>query len=381
MSILKYEKEHDEYRLKLRAFFEKEVIPYADQWEKDHIVPREVWTKLGRAGLLCPMLPKEYGGIGGDFRYAMINAEEVVHTHQTGLFLTLHNDVTVPYIIGYATEEVKKEFLPGTANGDVVTAVAMTEPGAGSDLSSMETTAIEDGDEIIINGGKTFISNGVNSDVVVVAAKDPEVENPHQAISLYLVETTAKGFSVGTRFEKMGMHSQDTTEMFFDNVRIPKNRLLGMKGGGFLILMEKLQQERLCAVIGATAGINKIADEMINYCKEATLNGRPLASQQVYQAALVDMKNDANMAKVYCEHLVKQHMEGANIVGETSVAKAWYTEKSNELSNKALEMFGEIGALEACPVARGFRDARISTIFAGTNEILRQVAAKFMGIM
>ena len=267
MAILEFEKKHEEFRSKLKKFFAAEVTPYSDQWEKDHIVPREAWTKIGRAGLLAPMVPEEYGGLGGDFLYAVICAEEYAHTNQGGFFLTLHNDVVVPYIISYGTEEIKKKYLPKCVNGDCVTAVAMTEPGAGSDLSSMEATAVEDGDEIVINGVKTFISNALLCDIVIVAAKDPNIENPHEAISLYIVDVDTPGFSVGNRFEKMGMHSQDTAEMFFTNVRIPKNHLLGAKGSGFIILMEKLQQERLCAVNGTTTGIaNHITEECVYIC-------------------------------------------------------------------------------------------------------------------
>jgi alkylation response protein AidB-like acyl-CoA dehydrogenase len=380
MAILEYEKKHDEFRTKLREFFAKEVTPYAAQWEKDHIVPREAWTKIGRAGLLAPMVPEAYGGLGGDFLYAVICAEEYAYTNQGGFFLTLHNDVVVPYIISYGTEEIRREYLPKCVNGDCVTAVAMTEPGAGSDLSSMEATAVEDGDEIVINGTKTFISNALLCDIVIVAAKDPNVENPHEAISLYIVPTDTQGFSVGNRFDKMGMYSQDTAEMFFNNVRIPKNHLLGAKGSGFIILMEKLQQERLCAVTGTTTGLGKIVDDMIEYCKKTKVNGKPLAAQQVVQAKLVEMKMEANLAQTYSDVLVKRHVAGENIVAEISMAKYWYTEKINEFTNSALELFEELGALEECPLARGFRDTKITTIFAGTNEIMKQVAANFLGI-
>ncbi len=380
MVDLQYTEEQKQFRLKLREFFEKEVIPYADQWEEDHIVPRSVWNKIGEQGLLCPMVPKEYGGLGGDFRYAVICFEEMTKTHQGGLMLTLHNDVVVPYISSYATEEVKKKYLPGCVSGDCVTAVAMTEPGAGSDLSAMTTTAVEDGDEVIINGNKTFISNGILCDVVIVAAKDPEVENPHEAISLYVVDTNTPGFQRGEKFEKMGLHSQDTAELFFNNCRVPKKNLLGQKGGGFIILMEKLQQERLCAAAGAIAGADQMIQRAIEHCQNTIVNGKPLSKNQTVQFALVEMAADVKIGKSFIYNLVNDHIAGKNVVVETSMSKFWATDLSNQIISRCMDLFGDWGYMEKNLLARSFRDVKITTIFAGSNEIMKQICAKFMGL-
>lgn len=257
MDILNYTEEHHAFRKRLQDYFAKEVTPYAAKWEKDHIIPKDAWRKVGQAGFLCTSVSKEYGGIGGDFIYSAIVCEEMTKTFQTGLAMSLHSDVVVPYIDEYGSEELKKRFLPGCVSGDIVTAVAMTEPDAGSDLSSLKTTAVEDGDEVIISGSKTFISNGILCDAVIVAAKDPGVENPYQAMSLYVIEDGTSGFSRGRHLDKMGWHSQDTAELFFNDCRIPKANLLGEKGYGFLMLMGKLQQERLVCAMGAVYGDRK----------------------------------------------------------------------------------------------------------------------------
>ncbi len=381
MRILQFEPEHDEYRKKLRDFFDREVRPYSEKWEKDHIVPREAWTKMGREGLLAPMVPEEYGGKGGDFRYPVVCFEEYSGTNQSGFFLTLHNDVVVPYIISYGTEEAKKKYLPGCVNGDIVTAVAMTEPGAGSDLASMESTFVEDGDEYVINGNKTFISNAHLCDVVIVAAKDPNEENPHQAVSLFIVECTTPGFERGERFDKMGMYSQDTAEMFFKDVRVPKENLLGQKGGGFIILMEKLQQERLCAVCGGVCGAELMVNEMMNFAKEIQTGGKPLSKQQAVQFALMEMYIEVKMARSFCDALVVDHIAGENVVVDTSLAKYYVTEMANKMADRGLDLLGDMAQFEEkCPLCRGWRDVRITTIFAGTSEIMKMIGARFLGL-
>jgi alkylation response protein AidB-like acyl-CoA dehydrogenase len=269
MQILKYTKEHNRFRERLSSFLAKEVIPYADQWETDGIVPKSVWQKMGQGGYLCPAVSPEYGGLGGDFLYSVIVAEELTQTRIAGLIANLHSDIVVPYIESYASKKLKKKYLPGCVSGDTVTALAMTEPDAGSDLAGMKTEAVEEADEVIINGSKTFISNGINADLIVLAARDPVVEDPYQAISLFLVEDGTSGFKRGRKLDKMGMHSQDTAELFFTNCRIPKNNRLGKKGVGFLMLMEKLQQERLVCALMAVPAAEYILKWTTDFCKES----------------------------------------------------------------------------------------------------------------
>ncbi len=234
MQILPYKKEHHEFRKRLREFCKKEVIPNIPMWEQQKLVPKEVWQHMGRSGFLCPTVDKRYGGLGGDFLYSVILAEEIAYTNHSGLFASLHSDVVVPYIVSYGSEEIKQKYLPGCVKGDIITAVAMTEPDAGSDLSSIKTIAQDQGDYFVLNGSKTFISNGINCDLVVVAARDPDIEDPYKAMSLYLVEDGTEGFNKGNKLDKMGMHSQDTAELFFVNCKIPKKNILGQKTMVFL---------------------------------------------------------------------------------------------------------------------------------------------------
>lgn len=380
MDILHYTEAHQGFRERLRHFCETEIIPHVEQWETDHIVPRDVWRKMGRGGFLCPTISAEYGGIGGDFIHSLIVTEELAKTMQTGLAAGLHSDVVVPYIEAFGSEAQKQKYLPGCVSGDIVSAVAMTEPGAGSDVAGMETTAVEDGDDVIINGSKTFISNGVVCDLVVLAAKDPAVANRHQAVSLYLVEAGTPGFKKGTQLDKMGWHSQDTAELFFTDCRIPKSNRLGEKGSGFFMLMGKLQQERLVCAMGGVVAAEQILDLTVDYCKNKTVSGKPLSKSQAVQFALVEMATEVKLGRTFMEKLITDHMEGKNVIVETSMAKYWCTDLANRLANRAMDIIGEDAALETCPLARGLRDARVMSIFAGTNEIMKGIAAKFMGL-
>lgn len=380
MEILHFTAAHHEFRRRLRAFCDQEVIPHVEQWEAAHMVPKAVWRKMGQAGFLCPMVARRYGGLGGDFLYSLIVAEEISRTFQTGLAATLHSDVVVPYIESFGAEEIKRKYLPGCVSGDIVTAVAMTEPAAGSDLAAMQTTAVEKDGVATLNGAKTFISNGVVCDLVVVAAKDPTEENRHQAVSLYVVAAGTPGFSKGKQLEKMGWHSQDTAELFFSDCRIPVTHRLGDKGAGFFLLMDKLQQERLACAMGAVTAAERIVEQTIAFCQNTVMDGKPLSRSQAVQFALVEMSAEARIGRTFMEKLIADHMEQKDIVVEVSMAKFWCTDMTNRLANRALELMGEYGTLEACPMVRGLRDTRVLSIFAGTNEVMKGIAAKFMGL-
>ena len=380
MEILNYTEEHNLFRERLKAFLAEAVTPFADRWEADKIVPRRVWQKMGQGGFLCTDIAPDYGGMGGDFLYTLIVAEEMTRTWQTGLAAPLHSDIVVPYINSFGSEDLKKKYLPGCVSGDIITAVAMTEPGAGSDLAGMTTAAVEEGEEVVIDGSKTFISNGLNADLVVVAARDPEVENPYEALSLYVVESETPGFTRGRHLEKMGMWSQDTAELFFTKCRIPKENRIGEKGMGFLMLMDKLQQERLmCAIMGVT-GAERILEWIIDYCKQTSVSGKPLSKSQAVQFALVEMTTDVKLGRTYVEKLTADHMEKKEIIAETSMAKYWTTEMLNRVANRSLDLCGDFAMSEKCPIVRAWRDAKVMTIFAGTNEIMKGIAAKFMGL-
>ncbi len=380
MEILNYTEEHKIFRDAVRKFIDREVMPHVEEWEEAGIVPKSVWRKMGEQGFLCMSVPEEYGGMGCDFLYSVILLEEMIRTNQSGLFASLHSDVVVPYIISYGSEEQKKKYLPKCVTGEIITAVAMTEPNAGSDLAAMKTTAVTDGDDIVLNGQKTFISNGINCDLVVLAAKDPSVDNPHMAVDLYLVEAGTPGFEKGKQMKKIGWHSQDTAELYFSDCRIPKENLLGVKGTGFLKLMEKLQQERLIACIGSVAGAEYMLDTTIKYCKERIVFGKPLTKFQHTQFEIVEMATEVKLGRAFVEKLIVDHMEGNNIIIETSMGKCWTTEMAFRVADRCLQLHGGYGYCEEYPIARAWRDIRVARIFAGSNEIMKTIAARFMGL-
>ncbi len=380
MGILNYTEEHERFRQRLLDHIEKEIKPVAEKWEKDKIVPKEAWKKMGEKGFLSTSVAKEYGGPGLDFLYSVIISEELMRSGQTGLAAGLHNDIIVPYIESFGSEAVKKKFLPGCVTGDVITAVAMTEPAAGSDVASIETTAVEDGDEIIINGSKTFISNGINCDLVIVAAKDPDVESKHNALSLYIVEDGTPGFTRGRHLEKMGMYAQDTAELFFSDCRIPKENILGEKGGGFIMLMQKLQQERLVSAISNVKAAELLLDEAVEFAKTNEVDGRPLSKQQAVKFTLAELATETKLNRALLDQVILGHMEGDNIIAETMMIKYSSSEMANQLVDRLMDLFGEYGALECNNIAQHFRDLKITTIFAGTTEIMKTIIAQAMGL-
>jgi acyl-CoA dehydrogenase len=380
MEILQYTDEHRMFRDALRRFLAKEITPHVEEWEEAGIVPREAWKKMGEQGFLAMSVPEEYGGLSADFLYSVIVTEEMVRTNHSGLAASLHTDIIVPYIVSFATEEQKHKYLPGCISGDIITAIAMTEPNTGSDLAAIKTTAVESGDDVIINGQKTFISNGINCDLLVLAARDPGEENPHAAVDLFLVEASTHGFEKGKRIKKVGWHSQDTAELYFTDCRIPKANRLGEKGSGFLKLMLKLQQERLVCAIGAVAAAEYMLEMTINYCKERTAFGRPLTKFQNTQFEIVEMATETRLGRTFVDKLIADHTEGKEIVVDVSMAKYWTTEMASRVADRCMQLFGGYGYCEEYPIARAWRDIRVTRIFAGTNEIMKTIAARFMGL-
>jgi acyl-CoA dehydrogenase len=380
MEILQYTEEHRMFREALRRFLAREITPHVEEWEEAGIVSREAWKKMGEQGFLAMGVPEEYGGPGADFLYSVIVIEEMIRTNHSGLAASLHTDIVVPYIISFATEEQKHKYLPGCISGDIITAIAMTEPNTGSDLAAIKTTAVESGDEIVINGQKTFTSNGINCDLLVLAARDPSTENPHAAVDLFLVEAATPGFEKGKRIKKVGWHSQDTAELYFTDCRIPKANRLGEHGTGFLKLMQKLQQERLVCAIGAVAAAEYMLEITIQYCKERTAFGRPISKFQNTQFEIVEMATEARLGRTFLDKLIADHMEGKDIVVDVSMAKYWTTEMASRVADRCVQLFGGYGYCEEYPIARAWRDIRVTRIFAGTNEIMKTIAARFMGL-
>jgi acyl-CoA dehydrogenase len=380
MEIINYSEEHRIFRDAVRKFFEKEVVPYVEEWEVAGVVPKSVWKKMGEQGFLCMDVPEKYGGMEADFLYSVILMEELTRTNHFGLACFLHSDIVVPYITAYASEELKEKYLPGCISGSIITAVGMTEPNTGSDLAAIRTTAVDDGDHVIINGQKTFISNGQNCDLIVLAVKDPTVDTAHKAIDLYLVEAGTPGFEKGRTLKKVGWHSQDTAELFFTDCRVPKANRLGTKGGGFIMLMEKLQQERLVCCIGAVAAAENILNLTIQYCKERTAFGRPISKFQNTQFKIVEMATQVKLGRTFVDKLIVDHMEGKDVVVEVSMAKYWVTEMAMRVIDGCLQLHGGYGYCEEYPVARAWRDMRVFLIFAGTNEIMKEIVAKRLGL-
>lgn len=376
MEIVPYQEEHRIFRESFRRFLEKEIIPYVEEWEENGIVPRWAWKKMGENGFLCTSVPPEYGGLGADFLYSAILIDEMSRANFQGLAARIHSDITAPYIVEGATEEQKNKYLPPCIAGDMILAIAITEPAAGSDVAGIKATAVEDGSSFILNGQKTFISNGINCDLVLVVARDPQQTNPHKAIDLFLVEAGTPGFEKGKKLKKIGWHSQDTSELYFSDCRIPLENRLGEKGTGFKIMMNNLQQERLVAIIGAQATAEFALKETIRYCKERYMFGKPLAGFQTTQFALAEMAADVKIGRTFLDKMIVEHWEKNTVVTDVSMAKFWITEMAWRVVDRCLQLFGGYGYCEEYPIARAWRDLRINRIFAGSNETMKQIIAK-----
>jgi acyl-CoA dehydrogenase len=376
-----FSEEHQAFRKSFRQFAEREIVPNQSKWREQGQVDRELWRKAGAQGFLCTWMDEKYGGAGGDFIYAAIVMEELARVYESGFAMALHSDIIVPYIYSFGNEEQKQKWLPGCASGEIVTALGMTEPGTGSDLAALATTAVKDGDEYVITGSKTFISNGQLCDLCVVAAKtDPDPANAHKGISLFVVEANRKGFVKGKRLHKMGMASQDTSELFFEDCRVPAANLLGVEGGGFMMMMQKLQQERLCVAIGAVAMMEQVLEDTIAYTKERKAFGKPISKFQNTQFKLVECLAKCEVSRAYVDKVVAEHVAGKYLVKECSVAKFWTTDICQDVIDTCLQFFGGYGYMLEYPVTRAFMDARVQRIYAGTNEIMKVIVAKQLGL-
>ncbi len=375
-----FDVEHEAFRRTARTFFEKEVVPHHEEWEKEGIVPRDVWTKAGEAGLLCFDVPEEYGGPGvPDFRYNQILSEEQTRAGTAGPGFSVHTDIIVPYITSIGTEEQKQRWLPGCVSGETVTAIAMTEPGAGSDLQGVRTTAVDKGDHYVLNGSKTFISNGILADLVIVVAKtDPEAG--HKGISLLVVERGMQGFERGRNLDKIGLKAQDTAELFFDNVVVPKENLLGEEGQGFIYLMMNLPQERLAIAMQAASACQALVNLCLDYAKQREAFGRPIGKFQHNRFLIAEMATEARIAQVFVDDCIRKHLLGKLDTTLASMAKYWTTELQNKLAGQAVQLHGGYGYMMEYPVAKAFIDSRISTIYGGTTEIQKEIIGRSLGI-
>ncbi|GAB2812466.1 acyl-CoA dehydrogenase family protein [Actinocorallia aurea] len=375
-----FTEEHEAFRDMVKAFIAKECAPYHEQWEKDGIVSREVWLAAGRAGLLGIDMPEEYGGGGNDdYRYYVVFGEELAKAGIHGPGWAVHNDINGGYFKQLLNEEQKQRWLPGYCSGELISAIAMTEPGAGSDLQGIKTTAVRDGDDYILNGSKTFISNGILADIVVVVAKtDPTAK--HKGISLLMVERGMPGFERGRNLDKIGMHAQDTAELSFDNVRVPAKNLLGEEGMGFIYLMQNLARERLS--IGATAltAAEDAFEKTLEYCKTRTAFGKPIGSFQNSRFVLAEIKTEITVARAFTDKCILADTTHTLTPDEAAMLKWWNTELLKRVVDRCLQLHGGYGYMTEYPIAKAYQDVRIQTIFGGTTEIMKEIIGRSLGV-
>jgi alkylation response protein AidB-like acyl-CoA dehydrogenase len=370
-----YTADHQLFRETVKKFIAREIAPFHAQWEKDGVVDRNLWRRAGEAGLLCPSIPAQYGGGDGDFRYGAVVTEELSRGVFNGPGFRVHSDIAAFYILNHGDEAQRSTWLPRMASGETVVAIAMTEPNAGSDLQAIRTTAIRDGDEFVINGSKTFITNGQLADLVILACKtDPRAGS--KGISLILVETNRAGFSRGRNLEKLGMKAQDTSEIFFDDVRVPVGNLLGEEGRGFRCLMDELPQERLLVAITAIAGAEAALEWTIDYTHRREAFGKPLADFQHNRFKLAEMKTEVQIGRVFLDRCMELHLDRKLSVDAAAMCKYWSTELECRVVDQCVQMHGGYGYMLEYPITRAYADARVRRIYGGSNEIMRELVAR-----
>lgn len=375
-----FEPEHDLFRESYRAFLAKYVAPHHDQWEKDKIVDRGVWLEAGKQGFLGMAMPEEYGGGGNpDFRYNTVLCEETVAGRYSGLGFSLHNDVVAPYLLELANEEQKQRWLPKFCTGEMITAIAMTEPGTGSDLQGIKTRAVREGDHYVLNGSKTFITNGIHSDLIIVFAQT-NPEKGAQGFSLLCVERDMPGFERGRHLDKVGLDAQDTAELSFTDVKVPVENLLGEEGMGFVYLMQNLPQERLSIAVMAAAAMEAVLEETIAYVKERKAFGKPIGSFQNSRFLLAELATEATAVRIMTDEFIRLHLDRKLTVDQAAMAKWWTTEAQVRLIDRCVQLHGGYGYMREYNVARAFLDARVQTIYGGTTEIMKEIIGRGLGV-
>ncbi|WP_107658176.1 acyl-CoA dehydrogenase family protein [Nocardia suismassiliense] len=371
-----FEPEHDLFRESFRKFLDQHVAPNHAEWEEQGIVDRAVWLEAGKQGFLGMAMPEQYGGGGGkDFRYNAIVAEESVRGQYSGLGFALHNDVIAPYLLELSNEEQKQRWLPGFCSGEIITAIAMTEPGTGSDLQGIKTRAVRDGDDWVLNGAKTFITNGINADIVIVVAQtDPE--KGAMGFSLLVVERGMPGFERGRNLDKLGLKAQDTAELSFTDVRVPAANLLGQEGAGFIHLMQNLPQERLSIAVMAAAAMEACLDMTIQYVRNRKAFGKPIGTFQNTRFVLAELATKTTAVRVLVDRFIEDLNNGKLSVEDAAMAKWWSTEEQVELIDRCLQLHGGYGYMKEYPIAKAYMDARVQTIYGGTTEIMKEIIGR-----
>ncbi|MDP5210412.1 acyl-CoA dehydrogenase family protein [Microbulbifer sp. 2205BS26-8] len=370
-----FNEDHEQFRNTVRKFLENEAEPFHNQWEKDGQVDRALWNKAGEMGFLCPQVPEAYGGLALDYGYNSIIDEEIARAGLSGIGWGLHSNIAVPYIVRYGSEAQKRTYLPKCISGDIVTAIAMTEPGTGSDLQSVRTTAIKHNSHYTLNGSKTFITNGQHADLVIVVAKTNPSEGA-SGVSLLLVDARSPGFKKGTNLEKIGMKAQDTSELFFDNVKVPEENLLGVEGQGFTYLMQELPQERLSVAIFALANAEAALQWTLDYVRERKAFGKPISAFQNTQFKLAELDSELTALRVFVDRCLELHYEEKLDVATAAKAKLLSTDFQCRLLDECVQLHGGFGYMWEYPIARAWADARVQRIYAGTNEIMKLIISR-----
>ncbi|MFH8387542.1 acyl-CoA dehydrogenase family protein [Kitasatospora sp. NPDC018058] len=381
MKRILFDAEHEAYRESVRTFLDKEVVPHYADWDKAGIVPRELFTGLGRLGALGIAVPEEFGGAGaGDFRYNVILQEEAARAAVFPAVLgpALHADICMPYFLECTTDEQKARWLPGIASGELITAVAMTEPGTGSDLSGIRTKAVRDGDHYVIDGAKTFITNGINSDLVIVAVRTSK--HPHRGLSLIVVERGTPGFERGRKLEKVGLHAQDTAELSFTGARVPVANLLGTEGEGFFALTRNLAQERISVAVSGLAQATAAFDWTTAYVRERKAFGMPIGSLQVIRHRLAELATEIDVAQHYLDRCILALNEGELTAVDAAKAKWWCTELQGRVVDACVQLHGGYGYMLEYPIARAWQDSRVTRIYAGTTEIMKEIIGRSLDL-
>jgi long-chain-acyl-CoA dehydrogenase len=376
-----FEEDHLLFRDSFRELVKREISPFHGQWERDGMVPRELWRSAGKNGFLSMGVPEEYGGSGvHDFRYNMIVGEELARAGASGPAFTLQTDIVVPYFLCFANHAQKQRWLPAIAAGECITAIAMTEPNAGSDLAGIQTTAVLGRDHYVLNGAKTFITNGILNDLVIVVARTNPAARPHDGLSLLLVERGMPGYERGRKLQKIGMHAQDTAELFFRDVRVPRENLLGEAGKGFGYLMQQLPQERLSIAVSAQAGAEAAFEWTLDYCRHRRAFGRPIGTFQNSRFKLAEMKTEIAINRVFIDRCVMEHNQGLLTTEDACMAKWWSTDLHKRVVDTCVQLHGGYGYMQEYPIAKAFIDARVATIYGGTNEIMKEIIGRGLGL-
>ncbi|HQX90651.1 MAG TPA: acyl-CoA dehydrogenase family protein [Moraxellaceae bacterium] len=371
-----FNSDHEAFRTTVRRFFETELAPHYEKWEEQQHIDRNIWNKAGELGLLCPTMPEQYGGAGVDRLYSMILMEEQARVGDSASGFSLHSDIVANYINNFGTEEQKMEWLPKMCSGEVVGSIAMTEPGTGSDLQSIRTTAVADGDDYIVNGSKIFITNGYLCDMSVVVVKTGDISGGAQSVSLLIMDANTPGFTKGKPLKKVGMRGQDTCELFFDNVRVPKSNLLGMEGMGFIMLMKELAWERMMIAIICASGAENAIATTVDYVKQRKVFGKTVSSFQNTRFKLAEMRSEAQIARVFVDRCMEQVLKNELSVEAACAAKYWVSDLLSKIVDECVQLHGGYGYMLEYPIARAYIDTRANRIYGGTNEIMKELISR-----